>query len=112
MLSGCYKIPDISVEVTAVFTNKMSTDAYRGAGRPEATYVIERMVDRIAQELKLDPVIVRRKNFLKLVEFPFKTATGLAYDSGNYELALGKALKLAGYEKLRRDQKQLRNRER
>jgi len=88
----------------------MSTDAYRGAGRPEATYVIERMVDRIAQELKLDPVTVRRKNFPKPAEFPFKTATGLAYDSGNYELALGKALKLAGYEKLRRDQKQLRNR--
>jgi carbon-monoxide dehydrogenase large subunit len=110
MLSGCYKIPAISMELTAVFTNKMSTDAYRGAGRPEATYVIERMVDRIAQELKLDPVTVRRKNFPKPAEFPFKTATGLAYDSGNYELALGKALKLAGYEKLRRDQKQLRNR--
>jgi aerobic carbon-monoxide dehydrogenase large subunit len=109
MLSGGYKIPAISMELTAVFTNKMSTDAYRGAGRPEATYVIERMVDRIAQELKLDPVKVRRKNFPKPAEFPFKTATGLAYDSGNYELALSKALRLAGYEKLRRDQKRLRN---
>ena len=92
-----------------VFTNKMSTDAYRGAGRPEATYVIERMVNRIAQELKIDPVKVRRKNFPKSAEFPFKTATGLAYDSGNYQLALSKALKLAGYEKLRSDQKRLRN---
>jgi aerobic carbon-monoxide dehydrogenase large subunit len=109
MLSGAYKIPAISMELTAVFTNKMSTDAYRGAGRPEATYVIERMVDRIAQELNLDPLKVRRKNFPKPAEFPFKTATGLAYDSGNYEMALSKALKLAGYEKWRRDQKRLRN---
>jgi carbon-monoxide dehydrogenase large subunit len=97
------------MELTAVFTNKMSTDAYRGAGRPEATFVIERMLDRIAQELGIDPVKARRKNFPKPAEFPFKTATGLAYDSGNYELALNKALRLAGYEKLRRDQKRLRN---
>jgi aerobic carbon-monoxide dehydrogenase large subunit len=110
MLSGCYKIPAIGIEVTAAFTNKMSTDAYRGAGRPEATYVIERLMDRIAQELKLDPVKVRRKNFPQPKEFPFKTATGLAYDSGNYQLALDKALKLSGYEKLRREQKQLRSR--
>jgi carbon-monoxide dehydrogenase large subunit len=110
MLSGCYKIPAISIEVAAAFTNKMSTDAYRGAGRPEATYVIERLMDRVAQELKLDPVRVRRKNFPQPREFPFKTATGLAYDSGNYQLALNKALKLAGYEKLRREQKRLRSR--
>jgi carbon-monoxide dehydrogenase large subunit len=110
MLSGCYKIPAIGIEVTAAFTNKMSTDAYRGAGRPEATYVIERLMDRVAQELKIDPVKVRRKNFPQPKEFPFKTATGLAYDSGNYQLALDKALKLAGYEKLRREQKRLRSR--
>ena len=110
MLSGCYKIPAISMELTAVFTNKMSTDAYRGAGRPEATYVIERMIDRAAQELGIDPVKVRTKNFPKPTEFPFKTATGLAYDSGNYQQALSKALKLAGYEKLRREQKRLRSR--
>jgi aerobic carbon-monoxide dehydrogenase large subunit len=108
MLSGCYKIPAISMELTAVFTNKMSTDAYRGAGRPEATYVIERMVNRVAQELGLDPVKVRKKNFPKPKEFPFQTATGLAYDSGNYALALDRALKIAGYEKLRRDQQRLR----
>ncbi|HXK27061.1 MAG TPA: xanthine dehydrogenase family protein molybdopterin-binding subunit [Candidatus Binatia bacterium] len=110
MLSGCYKIPAISIEVTAAFTNKMSTDAYRGAGRPEATYVIERLMDRVAQEVKIDPVRARRKNFPQPKEFPFKTSTGLAYDSGNYQLALDKALKLAGYEKLRREQKRLRSR--
>jgi len=110
MLSGCYKIPAIGMELTAVFTNKMSTDAYRGAGRPEATYVIERMVDRVAGELGIDPVKVRKKNFPKPKEFPFQTATGLSYDSGNYELALRKALKIAGYEKLRREQKRLRKR--
>ncbi|MGE5303484.1 MAG: glyceraldehyde dehydrogenase subunit alpha [Alphaproteobacteria bacterium] len=110
MLSGCYKIPAICIEVTAAFTNKMSTDAYRGAGRPEATYVIERLMDRVAQELKIDPVKVRQKNFPQPKEFPFKTATGLNYDSGNYQLALNKALKLAGYEKLRREQKRLRSR--
>jgi aerobic carbon-monoxide dehydrogenase large subunit len=110
MLSGCYKIPAIGIDVRAAFTNKMSTDAYRGAGRPEATYVIERLMDRIAQELDIDAVQVRRKNFPQPKEFPFKTATGLAYDSGNYQLALDKALKLAGYDKLRREQKQLRRR--
>ena len=108
MLSGCYKIPAIAIELRAAFTNKMSTDAYRGAGRPEATYVIERLMDRVAQELKLDPVKVRQKNFPTPQEFPFKTATGLAYDSGNYQIALAKALKLAGYDKLRREQKRLR----
>jgi carbon-monoxide dehydrogenase large subunit len=110
MLSGCYKIPAIAIEVKAAFTNKMSTDAYRGAGRPEATYVIERLMDRVARELRLDPVKLRQKNFPKPAEFPFKTATGLAYDSGNYQAALAKALKLAGYEKLRREQKRLRSR--
>jgi carbon-monoxide dehydrogenase large subunit len=110
MLSGCYKITAIHIEVKAAFTNKMATDAYRGAGRPEATYVIERLMDRVAQELKLDPVKARRINFPQPNEFPFKTATGLAYDSGNYQLALNKALKLAGYEKLRREQKRLRSR--
>jgi carbon-monoxide dehydrogenase large subunit len=110
MLSGCYKIPAISIKVKAAFTNKMSTDAYRGAGRPEATYVIERLMDRVARELKIDPVKVRRVNFPAPKDFPFKTATGLAYDSGNYSLALSRALKLAGYEKLRREQKRLRRR--
>lgn len=108
MLPGAYRIPAISIEVMGVFTNKMATDAYRGAGRPEATYVIERMMDRVARELGMDPVRIRRKNFIRPKDFPYKTATGLLYDSGNYQAALDKALKLAGYEKLRRKQKRLR----
>ena len=105
MLSGCYKIPAIQMNVTGVFTNKMSTDAYRGAGRPEATYVVERALDLVALELGMDPVEVRRKNFPQPNEFPFKTATGLFYDSGNYQGALDKALKMADYTKLREEQK-------
>ncbi len=108
MLSGAYKIPAIQMNVTGVFTNKMSTDAYRGAGRPEATYVVERVMDVIARELKLDPVEVRRKNFPKANEFPFHTATGLEYDSGDYEAALDKALDLSTYKKLREEQAQAR----
>jgi aerobic carbon-monoxide dehydrogenase large subunit len=108
MLSGAYKIPAIQINVTAVFTNKMSTDAYRGAGRPEATYVVERAVDLVAAELSLDPVEVRRKNFPSPEEFPFKTATGLFYDSGNYEGALAKALEMADYKSLREEQRAAR----
>ena len=108
MLSGAYKIPAILMTCTGVFTNKMATDAYRGAGRPEATYVVERIVDVIAQELKLDPVEVRRKNFPKQDEFPFATATGLMYDSGNYDAALDKALETVNYQKLREEQKAAR----
>ncbi len=109
MLSGAYRIPAVAIEVTGVFTNKMATDAYRGAGRPEATYVVERMMDRVAQELGIDLVKIRQKNFPKPKEFPFKTATGLVYDSGNYQAALDKALRLVGYERWRREQKRLRN---
>lgn len=110
MLSGCYKIPAIQMNVTATFTNKMSTDAYRGAGRPEATFVIERAMDLVAAELGMDPVDVRRKNFPAPfgAENPFKTATGLSYDSGNYQAALDKALKMADYAKLRDEQKKAR----
>src|SRR5258706_6359142 len=108
MLSGAYRIPAIQMNVTGVFTNKMSTDAYRGAGRPEATYVVERAMDIVAAELKIDPVAVRRKNFPTKDEFPFHTATGLDYDSGDYEAALAKALDLAGYQKLRDEQTKAR----
>jgi carbon-monoxide dehydrogenase large subunit len=108
MLSGAYRIPAIQMNVTGVFTNKMSTDAYRGAGRPEATYVVERAMDIVAAELKMDPVEVRRKNFPAASEFPFHTATGLDYDSGDYEAALAKALDLSGYQKLRAEQTKAR----
>jgi carbon-monoxide dehydrogenase large subunit len=108
MLSGAYKIPAIQMNITACFTNKMATDAYRGAGRPEATYVVERALDLVAAELKMDPAEVRRKNFPSASEFPFHTATGLDYDSGDYEAALDKAQQLAGYKNLREQQKQAR----
>ena len=108
MLSGPYKIPAVRMDLVGVFTNKTATDAYRGAGRPEATYLLERMMDRVAQELGMDPVAVRRKNFVKPREFPYATATGLSYDSGNYQKALDQALENAGYEKLRKEQARLR----
>ena len=108
MLSGAYKIPAIQMNITACFTNKMATDAYRGAGRPEATYVIERGMDLVAKELDMDPAELRRKNFPAASEFPFHTATGLDYDSGDYEAALDKAQGIADYAKLRADQKAAR----
>src|SRR5215471_198893 len=108
MLSGCYKIPAIQINITGVFTNKMATDAYRGAGRPEATYVVERALDLVAAELSKDPVEVRRTNMPAANEFPFKTATGLFYDSGNYDGALQKALETSGYSKLRDEQNKAR----
>ncbi len=108
MLSGAYKIPAIQMNITACFTNKMATDAYRGAGRPEATYIVERALDLVAADLGMDPAEVRRKNFPAPNEFPFHTATGLDYDSGDYEAALDKAQQIAGYAKLREDQKKAR----
>ena len=108
MLSGAYKIPAIQMNITACFTNKMATDAYRGAGRPEATYIVERALDLVAADLGMDPAEVRRKNFPAASEFPFHTATGLEYDSGDYEAALDKAQQIAGYAKLREDQKKAR----
>jgi aerobic carbon-monoxide dehydrogenase large subunit len=108
MLSGSYRIPAIQINVTGCFTNKMSTDAYRGAGRPEATYVVERAMDLVAAKLGIDPAEVRRKNFPAPSEFPFHTATGLDYDSGNYEAALDKAQGIIDYAGLRAEQKKAR----
>ena len=99
-LTGCYKCKAVRMDLIGVYTHKMATDAYRGAGRPEATYVIERLMDLIADELDLDPAAVRLKNFPKPSEFPFPTATGLTYDSGNYPGALKKAQKLADWPRL------------
>src|SRR6185503_1630051 len=109
MLSGAYKIPAIQINVTACFTNKMATDAYRGAGRPEATYVVERALDLVAAELGMDAAEVRRKNFPRADEFPFHTATGLDYDSGDYEAALDKAQGIIDYAKLRDQQRKGRD---
>jgi carbon-monoxide dehydrogenase large subunit len=108
MATGCYKIPALSFDLVEVFTNKMATDAYRGAGRPEATYMLERIVDIAATEMKLDPAELRAKNFIKSSEFPFTTPSGLIYDSGNYKACMTKALTLAKYKQLRAKQKQLR----
>jgi aerobic carbon-monoxide dehydrogenase large subunit len=108
MMTGCYKIPAARMEITGVFTNKMATDAYRGAGRPEATYLIERVLDLVAAELKKDPVEVRRQNFPQPKDFPYATPTGLIYDSGDYQKALDLALKVADYKKLRQEQAKLR----
>jgi aerobic carbon-monoxide dehydrogenase large subunit len=108
MMTGCYKIPAARMEITGVFTNKMATDAYRGAGRPEATYLIERVMDLVAAELKKDPVEIRRKNFPQSKDFPYATPTGLIYDSGDYQKALDLALKVADYKKLRQEQAKLR----
>src|SRR5581483_11675111 len=105
---GCYKIPAFKFDQVGVLTNKMATDAYRGAGRPEATFLIERIIDVAAQKLKIDPAEIRRKNFPLPEEFPYKTAGGVFYDSANYQAALDKALEVANYKGLRQKQAELR----
>jgi carbon-monoxide dehydrogenase large subunit len=108
MMPGLYKFKHISADIVGAFTNCFPTDAYRGAGRPEATHGIERMVDILAAELKMDPAELRLKNFPAPDEFPFATATGLSYDSGNYALPLKTALNAVDYTKLREEQEQSR----
>jgi aerobic carbon-monoxide dehydrogenase large subunit len=108
MLSGNYRIPNIFCEVTGVHTNTTLVDAYRGAGRPEATYLVERAVDLIARELGIDPAEIRRRNFVPANAFPHTTATGVTYDSGNYQPTLERALEIVGYQQLRQEQERLR----
>jgi len=110
MFNAIYKFPAYRFVCTNVFTNKVPTDAYRGAGRPEATYAIERLMDELAVELGVDPMEVREKNWIKHEEFPFTTVCGLTYDSGNYEAATDKAKQLFGYDALRAEQKERRDR--
>ncbi|MFC6884345.1 MULTISPECIES: xanthine dehydrogenase family protein molybdopterin-binding subunit [Actinomadura] len=104
MFNGIYKMDAYSFTCTGVFTTKTPTDAYRGAGRPEATYAIERLMDELAAELDLDPIEVRRRNWIAKEEFPYETVAGLTYDSGNYEAATERALALFEYDKLRAEQ--------
>ena len=92
VMGGCYRFPAIDLHFTGVFTNKMCTDAIRGAGRPEATYWIELMMDRLADELGMDRLELRRKNFVGKDEFPYETALGIVYDSGDYHGTLDKLL--------------------
>src|SRR6188508_761495 len=101
MASATYRIPAIRATLTEVFTNKTPTDAYRGAGRPEATYFVERAIDMLARELKMDPADVRRRNFIPKEAFPYQTQMGAVYDSGDYDKALDAALKAADWEGLK-----------
>ncbi len=104
LLSGQYDIPAIWVGVVGTFTNTAPVDAVRGAGRPEATFVVERLMDLGAAAAGLDPAEFRRRNFVPADAFPYQTQVALAYDSGNYEPALDKALEKAGYQELRAEQ--------
>ena len=108
LLSGQYQIPQIYCESVGVFTNTVPTDAYRGAGRPEACYLIERIMEVAARELGEDPAEFRRKNFVPPDRFPYQTPVALVYDSGNYATALDRALELADYRRLRQEQEELR----
>ncbi len=104
MASGCYAIPDISTRIEYVYTNTTPTTAFRGAGRPEAAYLVERIVDELADKLKLDPAEIRRKNFIQFDQFPYKSPTGAVYDSGDYSASLNLALEKSGYQELRAEQ--------
>ena len=97
LMAGQYKTPAIYVEVRAVFTNTAPVDAYRGAGRPEATYVVERLVETAARELSMDPAEIRRRNFIQPDDFPYATPVALTYDTGDYEASLDKALQHIDY---------------
>ncbi len=108
LLSGQYAIPAIHVHVFGVFTSTTPVDAYRGAGRPEATYIVERLLDRAADETGLDAAEIRRRNFVPPDAFPFQTQVALAYDSGNYAPALDRALEMAGYDDLLAEQSRRR----
>ena len=110
VMGGCYRIPAIDLHFTGVFTNKMATDAIRGAGRPEATYWIELTMDRLADELGMDRLELRRKNFIPKEEFPFETALGIVYDSGDYHGTLDKLLQNFDLGEFRSEQAAMRER--
>ncbi len=102
MAPGCYQIPNVNVEVVSVFTNTVSTGPYRGAGRPESVQNIERLIDKAARELGLDRLEIRRKNFIRPDQFPYRTGVNVEYDSGDYEKSLSEALRISDYENLLR----------
>ncbi len=108
MFNAIYKFPAYQFNCQTVLTNKTWTDAYRGAGRPEATYAIERLMDELAVEVGVDPLAIREKNWIKAEEFPFTTVAGLQYDSGNYEAATARAKEMFGYDALRAEQAERR----
>ncbi|HYH34917.1 MAG TPA: xanthine dehydrogenase family protein molybdopterin-binding subunit [Nocardioides sp.] len=104
MFNAIYKFPAYQFTCTNLYTNKTLTDAYRGAGRPEATYAIERMMDELAVEVGVDPLEIRERNWITSEEFPFTTVAGMEYDTGNYEAATAKAKEMFGYDELRAEQ--------
>jgi len=106
--TGCYRIPASQNTLLAVYTNATPTGPYRGAGRPEAGFLIERMMDRLADELELDPAEVRRRNFVAKSEFPYSNAAGTTYDSGDYQASLDRLLEMADYSQLRQAQAKAR----
>ncbi len=110
VMSGCYKIPAVQTDIVGVFTNKAPTDAIRGAGRPEATHMIEVTLDQLAAELGMDPLEIRRKNFIPKEDFPAEVATGVIYDSGDYEKTLDRLLEHLDLSAFRREQEELRGR--
>ncbi len=108
MYSGAYTIPNIRCESIGVFTNTTPTDAYRGAGRPEATFLVERLMDKMADALGMDPVEIRRKNLIPKFDDGHTVAIGITYDSGDYHTALDKALAMVGYDNFRKEQAEAR----
>jgi carbon-monoxide dehydrogenase large subunit len=109
VMGGCYKIPAVQTDIVGVFTNKCPTDAIRGAGRPEATHMIEVTLDQLAAELGLDRLELRRKNFIPKEDFPAAVATGVVYDSGDYEKTLDKLLEHVDMAAFAREQEELRS---
>lgn len=110
MYCGIYKMDAYDFRCKGVFTTKTPTDAYRGAGRPEATFALERIIDELAVELDMDPMELRRKNWIRHEEFPYDSIAGLTYDTGNYEAATARAVELFDYDGLRREQAERRER--
>src|SRR3990170_6401477 len=110
MAPGCYQIQNCHVEVVGVFTNTVSTGPYRGAGRPESVLNIERLIDKAARDLGIDRLEIRRKNFIRPEQFPYRTGVGMEYDSGDYFRSLDEALKVSNYQELmrRRDERRAR----
>jgi carbon-monoxide dehydrogenase large subunit len=110
VMGGCYAIPNVQTDIVGVFTNKCPTDAIRGAGRPEATHMVELMIDQMAAELGIDRLELRRRNFIPADSFPAPVATGVVYDSGNYEGSLNRLLQLVDVNEVEREKQQLRER--
>ena len=108
LLSGLYKVKGIWGEMWGTLTNTVPVDAYRGAGRPEASYVLERLVDLAARELNMDPLEIRRKNLIQKSDFPYQTPVAFQYDSGDYQALLDKLEQMSNYKKMRADQAEAR----